>query len=293
MKSKQRQCLKIDFSFDTLLLIIKYIHKKQPNDSLKLCQFLFELFEYTKISYKSYSCFALLLAEIVQIYCSNNTVFILLEHLKELKFYNSYSLAFSLCAQAFPQSKQNDSIYLVQKLITIFINFFNEFTLFTEKLKGINQNMLLTKLSQYVKTKAGFQICEMLGYFLNSNKPCPLTHAQTESICKCLLNFYQTEFFTNLITLFNQSAFASNYASNQVNEHFKSMFKFVTDAVSVWSQVCSSSNDSNKVSLLDFLKKFSPRMHDTNDDAALNRIDLNFKIRRRFIVDSTKIVFSA
>ena len=136
-----------------MLLITKHITKKQPKELLKFYQFLFELFEYSKTSFKTYSNahYASFLVEVIQS-SSTEMKTSLLENLKESKYFKSYSFVSSLTESS--QIKTNGLVYSLDKLIMNCVKFFTELNACVEKQNLINQN-LLVKLVQFIKKKNG------------------------------------------------------------------------------------------------------------------------------------------
>jgi thiamine pyrophosphokinase len=110
---------------------------------------LFELFEYSKTSFKTYSNahYASFLAEVIQS-SSTEMKTSLLENLNESKYFKSYSFVSSLTESS--QIKMNGLVYSLDKLIMNCVKFFTELNASVEKQNLINQN-LLVKLVQFIK----------------------------------------------------------------------------------------------------------------------------------------------
>ena len=76
----------------------------------------------------------------------------LLENLKESKYFKSYSFLSSLLQTS--QSKMNPSVYSLDKLIANYVHFFNELNVFIEKQKIDSKNLVI-KIGQFIKKHNG------------------------------------------------------------------------------------------------------------------------------------------
>lgn len=278
---KPKNELAVSLSQDVFLLLSEEIvSQNQSNYTLKFFEFICELFEYYKVSSKTNSSpLEKCLTQVIEYYYSikGDCLPKLLDHLREHKYFNSYSLVFTL-VDLKQSLTRNENQYSDTKLTELLVTFYNDLTTFiSQTMKQIDQN-LLKKLITFIETRNGNQFVNMIGYHLNGSKANLLPQNLIETSCKCLTNFFRLDFLENFLKLFENFMAVSEASklSSQIYNNFKFIFKFVTNSIKVWSELSSYSNDVDKIALVEFLNKYSARKVDLNK-IELVRVLFNFK----------------